>query len=284
MRLYITKLLSTVLPIVGVLCIFGFAFAGNILYGWIAFVALSLLSGIINSIFFRCPHCGKAIPANSTVNQKYCPLCGEDLGMKPSRISYYGRCHKDRKGCYRGYTLVGPMVFIVSLFILFLIIIAVFGVESLSKGIGRIAIIMATVGSIILGLFCRIVVSSAAKLDDKSIYYSRLPFRWKSYDIEDIRMWAEKLPPFYHVKRGYVFATSRGLVSMPMASYAGGQELFGRFTSSIGQDMPDVRPDLVLSKRSEQAKADEERYVETLKAYEQLKKEKNKDSKDSKDK
>ena len=71
MKLYISKLLSTILPVVGVLCIFGFAFAGNIALGWVLFVVLALISGLINTIFFRCPHCGKAIPANSTVNQKY---------------------------------------------------------------------------------------------------------------------------------------------------------------------------------------------------------------------
>ena len=60
MKLYISKLLSTALPIVGVLCIFGFAFAGNISMGWILFVVLALISGIINTIFFRCPHCGKS--------------------------------------------------------------------------------------------------------------------------------------------------------------------------------------------------------------------------------
>ena len=49
MKLYISKLLSTALPIVGVLCIFGFAFAGNISMGWILFVVLALISGIINT-------------------------------------------------------------------------------------------------------------------------------------------------------------------------------------------------------------------------------------------
>lgn len=137
MKLYISKLLSTALPIVGVLCIFGFAFAGNISMGWILFVVLALISGIINTIFFRCPHCGKSIPANCTVNQKYCPLCGEDLGMKPSRISYYGKCRKNKNGVMRGYSTVGPMVFIVSLLILFLIVVAVFGVDSLNKGMGK---------------------------------------------------------------------------------------------------------------------------------------------------
>ena len=267
MKLYISKLLSTILPVIGVLCIFGFAFAGNIAMGWVLFVVLALVSGLINTIFFRCPHCGKAIPANSTVNQKYCPLCGEDLGMKPSRISYYGRCRRNKNGTLRAYSTVGPMVLIVSVFILLLIVIAVFGVDSLNKGMGRIAVILAVIVSVVLAIFCRIAVSSAAKLDDKAIYYSKVPFKWRKYEIDDIVENESLVKPFYHVNRGYIFATSRGLVAIPMASYAGGQEFFTEFTSRIGQSMPDVRPDLVLSKRSEQAKADEERYEEAVRLY-----------------
>ena len=248
MKLYISKLLSTALPIVGVLCIFGFAFAGNISMGWILFVVLALISGIINTIFFRCPHCGKSIPANCTVNQKYCPLCGEDLGMKPSRISYYGKCRKNKNGVMRGYSTVGPMVFIVSLLILFLIVVAVFGVDSLNKGMGRIAVILAFCVSAILAIFCRIAVSSAVKMDDKAIYFSKIPFMWRKYEIDDIVENERVVEPFYHVNRGYIFATSKGMVAIPMASYAGGQEFFTEFTSRIGQSMPDVRPDLVLSK------------------------------------
>ena len=252
MKLYISKLLSTALPIVGVLCIFGFAFAGNISMGWILFVVLALISGIINTIFFRCPHCGKSIPANCTVNQKYCPLCGEDLGMKPSRISYYGKCRKNKNGVMRGYSTVGPMVFIVSLLILFLIVMAV---------------ILAFCVSVILAIFCRIAVSSAVKMDDKAIYFSKIPFMWRKYEIDDIVENERVVEPFYHVNRGYIFATSKGMVAIPMASYAGGQEFFTEFTSRIGQSMPDVRPDLVLSKRSDQAKADEEHYEEAVKLY-----------------
>ncbi len=267
MKLYISKLLSTILPVIGVLCIFGFAFAGNIAMGWVLFVVLALVSGLINTIFFRCPHCGKAIPANSTVNQKYCPLCGEDLGMRPSRISYYGRCRRNKNGTLRAYSTIGPMVLIVSVFILLLIVIAVFGVDSLNKGMGRIAVILAVIVSVVLAIFCRIAVSSAAKLDDKAIYYSKVPFKWRKYEIDDIVENESLVKPFYHVNRGYIFATSRGLVAIPMASYAGGQEFFIEFTSRIGQSMPDVRPDLVLSKRSEQAKADEERYEEAVRLY-----------------
>lgn len=267
MRLYISKLLTVILPVIGVLCIFGFTFAGNIFYGWVVFVVLALISGLINTIFFRCPHCGKSIPANSTVNQKYCPLCGEDLGMKPSRISYYGRCHKDKHGCLRGYTIVGPMVFIVCFIILLLIIIAIFGIGSLTKFIGRTAVIIAFAISVVLALFCRIVVSSAVKLDDEAIYYSKVPFFWRKYDMEDIRSWAKDIEPFYHVNRGYIFATSKGVVEIPMATYAGGLELFSAFTDKIGKPLPDVRPDLVISKHSDQARADEDRYVETVKRY-----------------
>lgn len=267
MKLYISKLLSTILSVIGVLCIFGFAFAGNIAMGWVLFVVLALVSGLINTIFFRCPHCGKAIPANSTVNQKYCPLCGEDLGMRPSRISYYGRCRRNKNGTLRAYSTVGPMVLIVSVFILLLIVIAVFGVDSLNKGMGRIAVILTVIVSVVLAIFCRIAVSSAAKLDDKAIYYSKVPFKWRKYEIDDIVENESLVKPFYHVNRGYIFATSRGLVAIPMASYAGGQEFFTEFTSRIGQSMPDVRPDLVLSKRSEQAKADEERYEEAVRLY-----------------
>ena len=267
MKLYISKLLSTILPVIGVLCIFGFAFAGNIAMGWVLFVVLALVSGLINTIFFRCPHCGKAIPANSTVNQKYCPLCGEDLGMRPSRFSYYGRCRRNKNGTLRAYSTVGPMVLIVSVIILLLIVIAVFGVDSLNKGMGRIAVILAVIVSVVLAIFCRIAVSSAAKLDDKAIYYSKVPFKWRKYEIDDIVENESLVKPFYHVNRGYIFATSRGLVAIPMASYAGGLEFFTEFTSRIGQSMPDVRPDLVLSKRSEQAKADEERYEEAVRLY-----------------
>ena len=59
MKLYISKLLSTALPIVGVLCIFGFAFAGNISMGWILFVVLALISGILQMSALRQINTGK---------------------------------------------------------------------------------------------------------------------------------------------------------------------------------------------------------------------------------
>ena len=106
--------------------------------------------------------------------------------MKPSRISYYGKCRKNKNGVMRGYSTVGPMVFIVSLLILFLIVMAVFGVDSLNKGMGRIAVILAFCVSVILAIFCRIAVSSAVKMDDKAIYFSKIPFMWRKYEIDDI--------------------------------------------------------------------------------------------------
>ena len=54
MKLYISKMLSTILPVVGVMCIFGFAFAGNIALGWVLFVALALISGLIKSKYGTC--------------------------------------------------------------------------------------------------------------------------------------------------------------------------------------------------------------------------------------
>lgn len=145
--------------------------------------------------------------------------------------------------------------------------VAVFGVDSLNKGMGRIAVILAFCVSAILAIFCRIAVSSAVKMDDKAIYFSKIPFMWRKYEIDDIVENERVVEPFYHVNRGYIFATSKGMVAIPMASYAGGQEFFTEFTSRIGQSMPDVRPDLVLSKRSDQAKADEEHYEEAVKLY-----------------
>jgi hypothetical protein len=270
MKLYISKLLSTILPIVGVLCILVFACTGDILYGWILFVVLSLLSGLINTIFFRCPHCHKSIPANSTVNQKYCPLCGEDLGMKPFKVSYYGKCKVRKDGTMKVYTLVAPMVFVVSLFILFLIVVAVFGMESITKGMGRIALAFSVLVSLVLAFFCRVVVSSVAKLDDSAIYYSKLPFKWRRYELEEIRQYAEKVTPFYHVTKGYVFATSKGLVAIPMASYAGGQEFFTAFTQKIGQPMPDVKPEFVMSRKSEEFKEDADRYAKAQEQYKEI--------------
>ncbi len=98
MKLRIAKGCIVIMPVIGILGLFIFTFIGEIMYGWGLFVIMLLLSGIFESdIFFRCPHCGKAIPANATLNQKYCPLCGEDLGLKDSPFSYYSKCSRKKE-------------------------------------------------------------------------------------------------------------------------------------------------------------------------------------------
>ena len=59
-------------------------------------------------------------------------------------------------------------------------------------------------------------------MDDKAIYFSKIPFMWRKYEIDDIVENERVVEPFYHVNRGYIFATSKGMVAIPMASYAGG--------------------------------------------------------------
>ncbi len=262
MKLQIAKLISVILPIIGVFGIFAFAFTGKITYGWELFIILMLLSGLIGIVFFRCPHCHKSIPVNGTINQKYCPYCKEDLGMKPSRLSYYGKCARKKDGTYKANTIIGPLVFIVSTMIVLLIIVAVLGIDSIFKGTGRILVGVAFIIGIFLGAFCRLVTGSAAKLDDKKIYYCKVPFVWKEYELSDIIECSKAVKPFYHVVRGYVVPTSKGALVLPVASYKGGREFFTVFTERIGQPMVDVRPDLVLSKHSDIAKHDEDIYTE----------------------
>jgi hypothetical protein len=262
MKLHIVKGCITFMPVVGVLCLFVFAFAGEISFGWAIFVGLLILSGIINILFFRCPHCRKAIPANSTLNQKYCPLCGEDLGIKPYSFSYYGKCIKDKTGTYRAYSLVGFTAFIVSTVIVLLMVVAILGFDTVFKGVGRIMILVSFVFGILLGMFCRCVAGSAAKLDKEYLYYSRFPFRWKQYSLADIKEYAKLYKPFYHVIRGYVMVTSQGIVAVPVASYKGGQEFLQALTDSIGEPMVDVRPDSVVAKHSEEGKMAEAEYKE----------------------
>ncbi len=264
MKLQIAKIISVILPVIGVLGIFVFAFTGKIVYGWSLFIILMLISGLIGTLFFRCPHCHKAIPVNGTLNQKYCPYCKEDLGMKPSKISYYGKCTVTKAGTYKAYTVVGPMVFVVSTMIVLLIIVAILGFNSIFNGIGRILVVIAFLIGIFLGIFCRLVVGSAAKMDNEKVYYSKIPFRWKAYELADIKEQAKRVKPFYHVTRGYVVPTSKDALILPVASYMGGQEFLKEFTDRIGQPMIDIRPDLVLSKHSEKAKRDEDIYTEFL--------------------
>ena len=103
MKLRIAKGCIVIMPVIGTLGLFIFTFVGKIIYGWGLFVIMLLLSGIINQLFFRCPHCGKSIPANATLNQKYCPLCGADLGLIDSPFSYYSKCKKNKR------TLLHPL-------------------------------------------------------------------------------------------------------------------------------------------------------------------------------
>lgn len=260
MKLRIIKGLSLLIPVIGVIGIFIFAFAGKIYYGWIMFIGLMILSGIINFLFFRCPHCGKAIPANSSLNQKYCPLCGEDLGMKPSVFSYYGTCSRSKDGTYKAKSMVGPMVFIVSTIIIAMIVVGILGFDSILIGIGRILIIISVILGLMLGFFCRCVVGSAAKLSETRLYFSKLPFKWKSYDLDVLKALAEEQKPFYHVVKGYVIATPDGALAIPVATYKGGQEFLVQLTQKLNQPMVDIVPDSVISKHSTEAKQADEKW------------------------
>lgn len=138
MKLRIAKGCIVIMPVIGTLGLFIFTFVGKIIYGWGLFVIMLLLSGIINQFFFRCPHCGKSIPANATLNQKYCPLCGADLGLIDSPFSYYSKCKKNKNGQYQAYTTVGYLAFIVGTAIVLFIVVALLGFDSVFKGTGRI--------------------------------------------------------------------------------------------------------------------------------------------------
>lgn len=268
MKLQIIKRISFILSVLGLLSIFVFTFTGRIEYGWLLFIVLMLLSGIINYFFFRCPHCKKPISANSSVNQKYCPLCGADLNMKPSLFSYYRRCAKKKDGYYQAYSVVGFAVFVVSTIVIAMIVVAILGFDSIFKGAGRILIIMSVVLGILLGLFCRCIAGSSVKLTDDMLYFSRLPFKWKEYPLEELKKLAEKRPPFYHVIRGYVIAVPDGFLAIPVASYRGGQEFLEKLTEVLGQPMVDVRPDIVISRHSEEGKKAEEE-LESFLEYEE---------------
>ncbi len=260
MKLRIAKGCIVVLPVIGTLGLFIFTFIGEIMYGWGLFVVMLLLSGILNQIFFRCPHCGKAIPANATLNQKYCPLCGEDLGLKDSPFSYYSKCSRKKNGTYYAYTTVGYLAFIAGTAIILFIVVALLGFDSVFKGSGRLLIVAAIVLGGLIGLVCRCLVGSAAKLDEEHLYFSRIPGRWKCYDISDIISHAKKQKPFYHITRGYVMMTSEGIVCVPAATYKGGREFLQVLTERIGEPMVEVMPEMVASKRSEEGKRDELAY------------------------
>lgn len=264
MKLQITKYISFILSVIGILGIFVFAFTGKIEMGWLIFVAAMLISGMINYIFFRCPHCGRAIPANISVNQKYCPLCGEDLGMKPSVFSYYRRCAKKKNGTYRATSVVGFAVFAVSTIVIAMIVIAILGFDSIFKGAGRILIVVSVVLGCLLGVFCRCIAGSSVKISGNELYFSKLPFRWKKYDLNELKILSKDRPPFYHVIKGYIIPTANGFLAIPVATYRGGQEFYEKLTEFLEQPMLPVVPDMVISKYSEEGKKAEEQLKEFI--------------------
>lgn len=258
MKLQIVKRISLIMSVMGIMAIFISAFIGKIKYGWLIFIASMLVSGIMNYFLFRCPHCGKAIPANISVNQKYCPLCGKDLEMTPSVFSYYRRCARKKDGTYRASSIVGLAVFVISTVLIAMIVIAILGFDSIFKGTGRILIIISIIIGILLGIFCRCIAGSAVKIIENDLYFSKFPFRWKRYDMNELKVLSKERPPFYHVIKGYIIPTSDGILAIPVATYRGGEELLERLTELLEQPMVDVVPDMIISKHSEEGrKADE---------------------------
>ncbi len=251
MKLLMTKIISMLLPVIGVFSIFIFAFTGHIGWGFTAFIISMFVSEIIAVIFFRCPHCHRAIPASGNLNQKYCPYCGEELGMKPLGISYYGKCTRSKDGALKAYTMIVPMVFIVSTMIVLLIVVAILGLDSIFQGIGRILVLAAFVMGILIGMLCRLAVGSVVKMDDEKIYFSKVPFRWTEYELDDIKEQAKMAAPFYDRRKGYIVTTSKGKLMLPVTMYKGGQEFLKEFTKRICQPMPDIRPELELVKEQD---------------------------------
>ncbi len=264
MKLFIVKLLIVLMPLIGVLSIILSIFAGHITVGWIIFVSLLLLSGIVNVLFFRCPHCGKVIPVYASGNQKYCPNCGGDTGILPMGFSYYAKCSRKKNGTWVAYTMIGPNVFAVGTLILVLVIAAVFGFDKMFRGTGLILIIAAVLVGALLGVMCRCIAGSKTMMDDENIMFSKIPFVWKEYSIADIKDKASSDKPFYHKARGYVIATEKGVLVLPVSTYKGGDQFLHELTERIGAEMPEVRPDQVVAVHSEGAREDEER----LKKYE----------------
>lgn len=260
MKRKIIKNVIVIMPVIGIMLLFFMAFAGKIAYGWIIFLALLLISGIVNILFFKCPHCKKVIPANGNLNQKYCPLCGEDLGMKPSRLGYYSACKCNKHGRYKAYTIVGPMAFIVSFGVIMLILAVILGFDSIFKGMGRFMVLAAVILAALLGLFCRCAVGSIVMLDDTYLYFSRIPFRWKKYELSLIKETVKKYKPFYHPARGYVIAAGKNVIVLPVSMYKGGQEFLSLLTEKIGEAPVDIRPEDVVAKHSEEGKAAEQKY------------------------
>ncbi len=267
-KLKISRYCVLIISVIGVLGLFIFTFSGDIMKGWIFFITALLISGLINLIFFRCPKCGKYIPANATLNQKYCPMCGEDLCLPEPYFSYYSECKKNKKGTYKAFTIVGGVGFVVSTLIALFVVIALFGISELLKTTGLLILAAALVLGFVIGFLCRMIVGSAAKMDDEYLYFSKIPWRWQAYKLDDIIECAKSYKPFYHIVRGYVMVTSKGVIAVPVASYKGGREFLKALTGRIGEPMVEVKPEEIASKRDEEAKRAEQeykRYKESIK-------------------
>jgi MFS family permease len=264
MKLNIVKIISQLMTVIGVLAIFVFTFSGDILYGWIIFIIMMLLSGIISLIFYRCPKCKKALPVNGSSNQKYCPVCGENLGMKPAPFGYYGKCKRDKAGAYVAYTIVGQITFLVTTFIMLLVVVTIFGMNSIFAGTGRIMTILSFAAGILLGLFCRCIVGFSAKLDEENLYYSAVPFIWKKYELEELRQIAKHVAPFYHPIRGLVLGTKSGALCIQLSSCKGGEEFLNALSQKLEITPVEVEPDKVVSKLSEEGKRAEEEYKDFI--------------------
>ena len=274
MKLSIVKLISEIMTLIGIVCIFLFTIKGNMMYGWLIFVAMMLISGVLGYIFFRCPHCKKPIPINGNQNQKYCPYCHEELGMKMGPFSYYSKCTRRKKGTvYSAYTLIGPATAIVTILILELIVIAIMGMDGVKEGIGPILLAAAAIIGLLIGLFSRCIAGSAAKLDETYLSYAKLPFIWKKYKLSDIRETSEETEPFYHITRGIVCAADKNVITIPVATYKGGEEFMQVFTNEIGLEPIDIDPEKTVTKHGEEGKRDEERFREFIYNVEKEKKE-----------
>lgn len=260
MKLTIIKVTSEIMTLIGIICILIFTFKGDMMYGWFIFIAMMLLSGIIGFIFFKCPNCKKSIPINGNQNQKYCPYCHENLGMKPGPFSYYSKCRRSKNGTYTAYTLVGPATAIVTILILILIIVAIMGADGLFKGIGAGLLVAAFAIGIFIGFFSRCIAGSAAKMDDIYLYYSRMPFKWKKYKLEEIKSVSAVSEPFYHSVRGIVCGSKHEVITIPVATYKGGEEFMQLFTEKIGIEPMEVDPEKVVSKHGLEGRQDEERF------------------------
>lgn len=275
MKLRIAKYCIAIISAVGILGLFIGTFAGEIMTGWIIFIAALLVSGLINLIFFRCPECGKYIPANLSYNQKYCPSCGADLGLGEPYFSYYSKCKRTKNGTYKAYTIVGALGFLISAVIALFVVIALFGVSEFLSGSGLIIIGVVVLFGLIIGFFCRWIVGSAAKMDDEYLYFSKRPGKWEAYKLGDIAEFTKQYKPFYHVVRGYVMASPNGVIAVPVATYKGGREFLETLTGRIGEPMFEIKPENVVSKRDEEAKeaeAEYKRYKESISIKEEVEK------------